>query len=153
MARPRPARNPAGSTRDPPESGDAQRAAGVADRAQHPQRRVVVVGGVRGGLAAPAHQQVDLHVHQPGQQDQLAEIQQLTIQRPAGPFGTADTGDQRAVDPDQPRPHDLPRVEIEQPGGLQREHGPAASVPGHTTADAPLAGSSLVSENLILFSE
>ena len=47
----------------------AQRAAGIADRAQHPRRRIVLDLGQPGLLAAPAHQEVDLHVHQAGQQD------------------------------------------------------------------------------------
>ena len=49
------------------------------------QRRVVLHGGVCRGLAAPAHQQVDLHVHQAGQQDQLAEVDELAFRRAANP--------------------------------------------------------------------
>ena len=50
----------------------AQRAAGIADRTQHPGRGIVLNLGQPGLLPAPAHQQVDLHVHQPGQQDRVA---------------------------------------------------------------------------------
>jgi len=86
-----------------------QRAARVADRAQHAQRRVVLDGGVRRGLAAAAHQQVDLHVHQPGQQRQLAEIDDLARCR-AGV--AADPGDPVILDPQDSRPDDLTRVDV-----------------------------------------
>jgi len=128
-----------------PDGGEAgpQRAAGVADRAQHPQRRVVLHGGVRCGLAAPAHQQVDLHVHQAGQQDQLAEVDDLAFRRAAYPR------DQVSLDPHDPRPDDFPGVEVEQPRGLEREHVWRSPVPYHRPT-AGLASGPHHGENDIL---
>jgi len=37
-----------------------------------------------GFLTAPAHQEVDLHVHQPRQQDLVAEIDQVTVDSVTG---------------------------------------------------------------------
>ena len=105
------------------ESG-AQRAAGIADRAQHPRRRIVLDLRQPGLLAAPAHQEVDLHVHQPGQQDLVAEIDQVTLDV------ATDAGDPVAVDPQDAGPKDLTGVDVEQPGGLERQHRLRSPAPG-----------------------
>ena len=97
------------------ESG-AQRAAGVADRAQHPRRGIVLDLGQPGLLAPPAHQEVDLHVHQTGQQNLVAEIDQLALDV------AADADDPVAVDPQDAGRDDLAGVDVEQPGGLERQH-------------------------------
>jgi hypothetical protein len=106
-----------------PHGGEAgpQGAAGVADRAQHAQRRVVLHGGVGHGLAAAAHQQVDLHVHQAGEQDQLAQVDDLAVGRPAY------TDDPVAVDPHDPGPDDLAGLEVDEPGGHKCKHSPPRS--------------------------
>ena len=98
----------------------AQRAAGIADRTQHPRRRVILDLGQAGFLPASAHQEVDLHVHQPGQQDLVAEIDQVIDQAPLEV--TADPGDPVALDPQDAGPQDLAGVDVEQPGGLERQH-------------------------------
>ncbi len=91
----------------------AQRAAGVADRAQHPRRWVVLHLGQPGRLAAPAHQEVDLHVHQPGQQYLVAEIDELAFRL------APHTDDPVTLDPHDAGPKDLAAVNVEEPGGLE----------------------------------
>ena len=98
----------------------AQRAAGIADRAQHPRRRVVLNLGQPGLLAAPAHQEVDLHVHQPGQQDLVAQVDHIAFGRVT--VATADADDPVALDAQDAGPNDLAGVDVEQPGGLERQH-------------------------------
>jgi len=49
-------------------------AAGIADRTQQPGRGIVLHLGQAGILAPAAHQEVDLHVHQAGQQDGIPKI-------------------------------------------------------------------------------
>ena len=86
----------------------AQRAAGVTHRTQHPGRRIVLHLGQAGTFAPPAHQQVDLHVHQAGQQDRIAEIDHLTLGL------AADPDDPVAVDLDDAGTDDLARIDIDQ---------------------------------------
>ena len=102
----------------------SQRTSGIADRPQHPRRGVVLHLRQPGRLAAPAHQEVDLHVHQTGQQDLVAEIDDVA-------FGFApDPDDPVAVDAYDSRRDDLAGVDIEQPGGLERQHRFRSPAPG-----------------------
>ena len=85
----------------------AQRAAGIADCTQHSGRGIVLHLGQSGILAAPAHQEVDLHVHQPGQEDGLPEIDDLSL-------GLASDADDPVVfDTNDPRPDDLAGFDVE----------------------------------------
>ena len=109
-----------------------QGAAGVANRAQHPGRRVILNLGQPRLLAPAAHQQVDLHVHQPGQQDLVTQIDQIAsrvvLWLPAR--RAADTDDPIALDPHHAGPPDLAGVDVEQAGGLDRYPGRGARAKG-----------------------
>ena len=94
----------------------AQRAPGIADRAQHPGRGIVLHLGQAGVLAAAAHQEVDLHVHQAGQQDGVAEVDDLS-------FGFATDADDPVVfDANDARPDDLAGVDVEQTRCFEGQH-------------------------------
>src|SRR5690606_31162825 len=82
----------------------------------HAQRRVVLHGGVDGLLAPATHQQVDLHVHQPGQQDLIAQIDDLAL----GFAAHAD--DAVTFDPDDSGTHDFAGVDVEESGRLEGQH-------------------------------
>lgn len=69
--------------------------------------------GQPGRLAAPAHQEVDLHVHQPGQQYLVAEIDELAFRL------APHTDDPVTLDPHDAGPKDLAAVNVEEPGGLE----------------------------------
>ena len=84
----------------------AQGAAGVADRTQDARGGIVLNLGQPGILAAPAHQEVDLHVHQAGKQDGIAEIDHITFD------GASDADDAIAFDTDDPRPDDLAGIDV-----------------------------------------
>jgi hypothetical protein len=85
----------------------AQRAASVANRAQHPGRRIVLHLRQAGVLAPPAHQQVDLHVHQAGQQDGVAEVDHVTVD------SAPDTNYPVAFDTNDSRPDDFAGIDID----------------------------------------
>ena len=84
-----------------------QRAPRIADRAQHPDRGIVLHLGQAGGLAAAAHQEVDLHVHQAGQQDRVAQVDDLSCRL------TPDADNPILFDADDARPDDLAGVNVE----------------------------------------
>ena len=86
----------------------AQRAAGVAHRTQHPGRRIVLNLGQAGVFAPAAHQEVDLHVHQAGQQDGVAEVDDV---EPSDFTTQAD--DAVAVDLHDAGPDDLAGVDVD----------------------------------------
>jgi hypothetical protein len=85
----------------------AQRTAGVADRTQHPRRRIVLHLGQTGIFAAPAHEEVDLHVHQTGQQDGIPEVDNVSLGLPPN------TNDSVVFDPDDSRPDDLAGFDVD----------------------------------------
>ena len=78
-----------------------------------PTARSTRVGGIvlhlgqPGVLPAPAHQQVDLHVHQAGQQDRVPEIDDLSL------GFAADADDPVVFDTNDPRPDDLAGVDVD----------------------------------------
>ena len=78
-----------------------------------PTARSTRIGGIvlhlgqAGVLAAAAHQEVDLHVHQAGQQDGVTEVDDVAL------GCTADADDPVAVDRDDARPDDLAGVDVE----------------------------------------
>jgi hypothetical protein len=86
------------------------------DGSQHPGRRIVLHLGQAGVLAAPAHQEVDLHVHQTGQQDGVAEIDDVAF------VSTTNTYDPIAFDPNDSRPDDLTLVDIDQTRCFEGQH-------------------------------
>ncbi len=98
----------------------AERAAGIADRTQHSRRRIILNLGQPGLLAAPAHQEVDLHVHQPGQQDLVAQVDHIALGRVTA--ATADADDPFALDLQDAGPNDLAGIDVKQPSGLERQH-------------------------------
>ena len=57
-------------------------APGVGHRPKCAQRRIVLHGVERAAVVGPAEQEVDLHVHQPGQQGQVAQVDRRA--RPPG---------------------------------------------------------------------
>jgi hypothetical protein len=67
-------------------------------------------------LPAPAHQQVDLHVHQAGQQNGVPEIDDLAL------GFTSDADDSVAVDPHDPRPDDLAGFYINKTRCFEGQH-------------------------------
>ena len=92
-------------------------AAGIADRTQHPGRGIVLHLGQPGVLPAPAHQEVDLHVHQAGKQDGVAKVDQVAFVGRADKTSTgrtANTDDPVFVDPNDSGPDDLAGIDVEQ---------------------------------------
>jgi len=84
----------------------AQRAAGVANRTQHSCRWIVLHLGQPGVLPAPAHQEVDLHVHQAGQEDGVPEIDDVSL-------GFASDADDPVVfETNDSRPDDLAGFDV-----------------------------------------
>jgi hypothetical protein len=79
----------------------------IADRAQHPNCGIVLHLGQAGGLAAATHQEVDLHVHQSGQQNGVAQIDDLSCRL------TPDADNPILFDANNSRPDDLARVDVE----------------------------------------
>ena len=65
------------SPRCAPGEPGPQGAPGVADGPQQARGWVILHTGQCRVLAATAHQQVDLHVHQTGQQDEVTEVDDL----------------------------------------------------------------------------
>ena len=81
--------------------------------------------GERRGFPAPAHQQVDLHVHQTRQQDLLTEVDEVTLVGGADKTSlsrTPDADDPVVLDPQDAWPDDLAHVDVKKPGGLERQH-------------------------------
>ena len=94
----------------------AQGAAGVAHRAQHAGRGIVLHLGQAGVLTAAAHQQVDFHVHEAGQQDGVAEIDDLA-------FGfSADANYAVAVDTDNAGTNDRPGIDVDKTRSFEGQH-------------------------------
>jgi hypothetical protein len=98
----------------------AQGAAGVAHGAEHPQRRIVLDRGEHSGLSPAPHQEVDLHVHEAGEQGDVAQIEHLTLARATCAARAA--RDAVSVDGDQARLLDRPRLDVQDTGGLERDH-------------------------------
>src|SRR6478609_3686095 len=86
----------------------AQRPPGVADRAQHAGRRIILNLGQAGVFAAAAHQKVDLHVHQAGKQDGVAQVDYFPFKR------TTQADDPVVLDTDDGGPDDLAGIDVEQ---------------------------------------
>ena len=93
-----------------------QRTAGIAHRTQHAGRRVVLHLGQAGVLPAPTHQQVDFHVHQPGQQDRVAEVDDVALGFATYP------DDPVALDLEDSRPDELAGVYVDQTRCFEGQH-------------------------------
>ena len=89
----------------------AQGAPGIADGAQHPGRRVVLHLRQPRLLAAAPHQQIDLHVHQPGQQDLVAQVKHRMIW--ARWARVSDTDDAVTIDPQDARRNDFTGIDVQ----------------------------------------
>jgi hypothetical protein len=90
-------------------------AAGIADRTQQPGRGIVLHLGQPRVLPAPAHQEVDLHVHQAGKQDGVPEVDDLAFVGRAdnSAVGFASDADDPVVfDPNDARPDDLAGIDV-----------------------------------------
>ena len=99
-----------------------QRAPCVADRTQHPGGRIVLDLGQTGVFSPAAHQQVDLHVHQSGQQNRVTQIDDIAVVGGADRTSlsrAADADDAAVVDGDDAGPDDLAGVDVEQTRGLE----------------------------------
>ena len=96
----------------------AQRPARVGDGAQRAQRGVVLHRVQRAGVVGPAEQQVDLHVHEPGQQREVADVEHDRVGRHRA---RRDVDDAFAVDQQLAGRHHLAGVDVEQPGAAQQD--------------------------------
>ena len=120
-----------------------QRGAGVHRAAQGAIRGVVLDAVHRGGQAlgsaGAADEQVELHVHQAGQQRDVAEVDDRGRIRQLRPFGI-DRGDALAVDHHHGRRADLAGVDVGPAGGPQHGHGHGTGSETQSSVEAPESG-------------
>ena len=106
----------------------AQRSARVGDGAQGAQRGVVLHRVQRARVVGAAEQQVDLHVHEPGEEGEVAEVEHGRVGRD-GARGDGD--DVLRVDEQLARRHDLAGVDVEQSGTAQQRGRLRGTATGH----------------------
>lgn len=117
-----------------------ERRARVDRATQRPVGRVVLYSVQGGGQAfrtsGPADEQVELHVHQPGQQGRIAEVYhvgRITLCA----FGI-DRGDPVSRHDHLGRGPDQPRVDVDPPSGPQNGHGTGSDT--QSNVEAPESG-------------
>ena len=96
-----------------------QRAPGVGDGAQRPHGRVVLHRVQRTLVVRPAEEEIHLHVHQPGEQREVAEVDHHGVGRNRR---RRYVDDAVAVDQHVAGLEELALVHVEQPSAAQVDH-------------------------------
>ena len=93
-----------------------QGAPGVGHGPERAEGRVVLNGVERAAVVGPAEEEVDLHVHQPGEEGHVAEID---LDRVIGHRRRSDLEDAVTADQQVARGHELPAHDVEHAGAAQ----------------------------------